>query len=286
MIRDAADTTLVSVSDTLTDSVSIRGYSIGRIIPLPGASDKGVTRTFTEKETSAGYFSAAARTEGITFPHEKISTDFSFIVLSAAFLLLTILTVFGRKSLASFFASLWFRRRPETGIPGASGVVTWQPAIRNIFSVLNISLFAAIALLFNDVLNYDSPWGSVWLACISAGAFLAGIILRHVTCIAVAGITGWKSVFREYVNVIYNTWFAAALILFIMNAIILFGPVNDQLPVIIAGVVATAIMIIVRELRLLVIFLNSHISIFYYILYLCALEVLPVLVILKLFGIF
>lgn len=286
MIRDAADTTHVFVPDTLTDSLSYQGYSIGTIIPLPGASDEGATRTFTEKVTSDGHFSSSARAEGMVIPHEKISTDFSFIMLSVAFLLLTMLTVFGRKNMASFFASLGFRHRPETGAPGASDVVTWQPAIRNIFSVLNLSLFAAIALLYNDVLVYTSPWGSVWLACISAGAFLAGIILRHVACIAVAGITGWKSVFREYMNVIYNTWFADALILFILNAIFLFSPVTDRFPVIIVGIAVTAIMLIIRELRLLVIFINSHISIFYYILYLCALEVLPVLVILKLFGIF
>jgi hypothetical protein len=36
----------------------------------------------------------------------------------------------------------------------------------------------------------------------------------------------------------------------------------------------------------LVIFYNWHISILYYILYLCALEVLPVLVILKIIGVF
>ena len=85
MIRDAADTTLVSVSDTLTDSASSQGYSIGRIIPLPDAPGEGVTRTFTEKETSAGYFSAAARAEGMIIPREKISTDFSFICRCSLF---------------------------------------------------------------------------------------------------------------------------------------------------------------------------------------------------------
>jgi hypothetical protein len=34
------------------------------------------------------------------------------------------------------------------------------------------------------------------------------------------------------------------------------------------------------------IFLNRHISISYFILYLCALEILPVLVILKILGVF
>jgi hypothetical protein len=284
MISDAADTTLVSVIDTIPDSISYQGYSIGSIIPLSGALHDDATRTFTEKESAAGYFSIAQRAEGLIIPQEKINTDFSFIILSVAFLLLTILSVFGRKSLASFILSLGFKRRPETVSQGTSGVVSWQPAIRNFFSVLSISMFVAIALLFNNFLKYEGPSGSLWLTFIAAGVFLAGIILRHFACIFVAEITGWKSVFREYMNVIYNLWFADAILLFILNAIILFSPVSNPYPAIIAGVISTAIMLIIRELRLLVIFLNSHISIFYYILYLCALEVLPVLVVLKLFG--
>jgi len=286
MISDAADITLVTVTDTLTDSLSYPVYSIGRIIPLSGASHDSIAQTFSGKEQASGYFSTAGRAEGMIIPNEKINTDFSFIVLTIAFLLLTVLTVFGRKSLASFIVSLSFRHRPETVSPGTSGVVSWQPAIRNFFSVLNISLFAAIALIFNDILEYKDPLGSFWLTCIAAGAFLSGIILRHLACIVVAEITGWKSAFREYMGIIYNAWFADALILFILNAIILFAPVGKPLPLIIAGMTVTAIILIIRELRLLVIFLNSHISLFYYILYLCALEVLPVLVILKLFGVF
>ena len=87
-------------------------------------------------------------------------------------------------------------------------------------------------------------------------------------------------------NVVYNSWFACSFFLFILNGLILFAPVQNPLPFIIAGLIITAIFLLTRALRLLYIFHNRHVSIFYYILYLCALEVLPVMVILKLLGVY
>jgi hypothetical protein len=42
-------------------------------------------------------------------------------------------------------------------------------------------------------------------------------------------------------------------------------------------------MYLIRVIRLIIIFLNRNISIFYLILYLCALEILPVLIVIKYF---
>jgi hypothetical protein len=111
-------------------------------------------------------------------------------------------------------------------------------------------------------------------------------MLRHLTSIILAETTGMKSAYREYMNIIYNTWFADAMILFILNAIILFAPVSNPVPIIWSGIIITAIFLIIRALRLLTIFLNRHTSISYFILYLCALEILPVLVIMKILNVF
>jgi hypothetical protein len=197
-----------------------------------------------------------------------------------------VLVVFGRKSVISGLASLSFRRQPEMPAPGTSGVVSWPPVIRNLFTVFNVSLFAAVSLLLTDTVRYEQPGASIKLTAILTGSFLAALMLRHLTCIILAEVTGLKSAYREYMNIIYNSWFADALILFILNAVILFAPVNNPVPFIWSGIIITAIFLIMRVLRLLAIFLNRHISISYFILYLCALEILPVLVILKILGVF
>ena len=46
-----------------------------------------------------------------------------------------------------------------------------------------------------------------------AGSFLAALLIRHLTSIVLAEITGLQSLFREYMNIVYNTWFACSLFL-------------------------------------------------------------------------
>jgi hypothetical protein len=285
MTEVPVDTAQVA-ADTLQGSVSPDEFSIGRFIPFSDTEAVVTDRVFTGKEYRADYYLPAARAEGQRFSSGKISADFGFILLSVCLLMITVLTVFGRKSLISGLASLSFRRQPESLTAGTSGVISWPPVIRNLFTVFNISLFAAVSLLLTDTVTYGHPGASIKLTAIIAGICLAALMLRHLTCIVLAEVSGLKSAYREYMNIIYNTWFADSLILFILNAIILFAPVNNPVPFILSGIIITAIFLIMRALRLLAIFLNRHISISYFILYLCALEILPVLVIMKIVGVF
>ncbi len=285
MTAESIDTILVS-ADTLQGTVTQEEFSIGRLIPF---SDSGASMTdqiFAGKDYRTDYYASAGRAEGQLPGPEKMSVDFTFILLSACLLIITVLTVFGRKSLISGLATLSFRRQPDMLAPGTSEVISWPPILRNLFSIFNISLFASVSLLLTDTVRYNSTAGSIKLTVIISGAFLAALMLRHLTSIIMAEATGLKSAFREYMNIIYNAWFADAMILFILNAIILFAPVSNPVPFIWTGITVTAIILIIRALRLLVIFINRHISISYFILYLCALEILPVLVIMKILRVF
>jgi hypothetical protein len=285
MTTESVDTVLVA-ADTL-QGISVHDeFSIGRFIPF-SYTDTGLTdKLFTGKDSRTDYYVSAGRAEGQPLSQGNISTDFSFILLSVCLLFLTVLSVFGRKSMISGLALLSFRRQPEMPVPGTSEVISWPPLLRNLFAVFNVSLFASVSLLLTETVRYKSTGASIKLTAIITGAFLAALMLRHLTSIILAEATGLKSAFREYMNIIYNAWFANSVVLFILNAIILFAPVNNPVPFIWSGIIVTAIFLIMRALRLLTIFLNRHISILYFILYLCALEILPVLVILKILGVF
>jgi hypothetical protein len=261
-------------------------FSIGRFIPFSDTETGPTDKIFAGKDYRTDYYAPAGRAEGQQRNQEKVSTDFSFILLSVCLLLLTLLTIFGRKSMVSGLATLSFRRQPDMPVPGTSEVISWPPILRNLFTIFNVSLFASVSLLLTNTIRQESAAASITLTAIIAGSFLAALMLRHLTCIILAETTGLKSAYREYMNIIYNTWFADAIILFILNALILFAPVSNPVPFIWSGIIITAIFLIVRGLRLLAIFLNRHTSISYFILYLCALEILPVLVILKILGVF
>lgn len=285
MTVEPVDTTLVS-ADTLQGIGVHDEFSIGRFIPFSD-EDAGLTdKIFSGKDYRTDYYAPAGRAEGQQSNPEKVSTDFSFILLSVCLLLVTLLTIFGRKSMVSGLASLSLRRQPDMSVPGTSEVISWPPILRNLFTIFNVSLFASAALLLTNTIRYENTAASITLTAIIAGSFLAALMLRHLTSIILAETTGLKSAYREYMNIIYNSWFADAIILFILNALILFAPVSNPVPFIWSGIIVTAIFLIIRGLKLLAIFLNRHISISYFILYLCALEILPVLVILKILGVF
>lgn len=286
MISDPDDTVSVVAADTLSAHEPQEEFSIGRIIPLH-ASEKALPGTdISQVDLRTDYITGTGRVEGQPLPSEKLSTDFSFLILSISLLLVTLMMSFGRKSMLTGLSSLGFRRQSELAPPDTKELFGWSAVFRNFFTVLNTGLFATIALLLTDSIRYYSPSKSVMLTLILSGSLLAAMMLRHLTCIIAAEVTGWKNLFREYMNVIYNSWFANAIPLFILSGIILFAPLNNIRPFIAAGLVITAISLIIRSLRLLSIFTHRHISILYYILYLCALEVLPVLVILKAINVF
>jgi len=286
MITDTGDIVNTPADDTLSGVARENTFSIGRFLPLTGEDALAGEGTPAANTLRTDIIHQVERIDGVPLPADKVNSDFGFVILSLSLMLLTLLTVMARKAVVAGLSTLSFRRQPTPVPPGTSEVLTWPPLIRNIFSALNIGLFAAASLLFGGIVEPDGTAGSVWLTAIIAGSFLAGLMLRHLSSIVTAELTGWKNPLREYMNVIYNIWFITALLLFLINAIIFFSPLNNPLTVIIAGLAGSAILLIVRALRLLVIFRNGHISILYYILYLCALEVLPVLVILKIIGVF
>lgn len=286
MITDTGDNVSPLPADSLTGDARGNTFSIGRFLPLAGENMLTAGEFPAGGTLRADIIHQAKRVEGEPLPAEKINADFIFIMLSVSLLLLTMLTVMAGKAVSSWLSSLSFRRQPAQVPPGTSEVLTWPPAIRNIFSALNISLFTAVSLVYGGILKPDSPAGFIWLTAILAGSFIAALLLRHLTCILTAELSGWKSPLREYMNVIYSVWFANAILLFLLIAVIIFSPLNNPLPVIIAGLTGSTILLIVRALRLMIIFRKGHIPILYYILYLCALEVLPVLVILKILGVF
>jgi len=278
--------TISVAADTLSPTVQQSEFSLGRIIPLLSAPEYMTGSNESAGGLTADYISGMKRTEGLQRPPETVNTDMGFILLSFSLLIITILTVFGRRSILNGLSSVSFRRHEETVPAGTSEVFSWPPVLRNIFAVLNTGLFAAMALMIPGLVDRDLLGGSTGLTAILAVSLLVALLLRHLISIMLAGVSGLKNLFREYMNVVYNIWFASSVFLFFLNGIILFAPLQNPLPFIITGLIIVSIFLLVRALRLFSIFHDRHISIFYFLLYLCALEVLPLLVTLKILGVF
>jgi len=278
--------TLSVAADTLDVPVQQEEFSLGRIIPVRSLTIAGSETDQSASGLSIDHIAGLRRADGEARPAELINSDVSFALLSLSLMIITVLAVFFRKSIISGLASINFRRHGEVTPPGTSEVFSWPPILRNIFTVLNISLFSAITILTMGLAIPGLFGGFTGMTAVLAGSFLAALLIRHLTTIILAEITGLQSLYRDYMNIVYNTWFACALFLFIINTIILFVPLGNPSPVIKTGLIIVSIFLIIRTLRLISIFIDRHVSLFYFILYLCALEVLPVLVTFKLLGAF
>jgi hypothetical protein len=154
----------------------------------------------------------------------------------------------------------------------------WQSTLFNLASFISISLFAFLSTRCYDILPERKGF-IYWL--ISLVVIISALTLRHFICVITGNMSDEKEIFREYLISIYQGYRLAGLILLVMSILILyttFIPINILFH---TGFVIVALLYLIRVFRLFLIFINRHVSIFYLILYLCALEILPVVIIVR-----
>ncbi|MFZ0281118.1 MAG: DUF4271 domain-containing protein, partial [Bacteroidales bacterium] len=117
----------------------------------------------------------------------------------------------------------------------------------------------------------------------SVGIIVFGITSRHFLCLAAGNLSGENDLFNEYLVSIYQSYRFSSTFIFIILVILVYTSILPPGVCLTAGLIVLGIFYFYRVLRLLLIFIKKDISILYLILYLCALEILPVLILLKYF---
>jgi len=240
-----------------------------------------LTEKVREKEALEKTFLVEHLKNGSVLPPTPLHTDWMIVILlTAAFLFSLVKRTSGNLS-SGFTKFFTFRGVTEPVSRDIGGLFYWQSTVMNLVSFLIIGLFCYSAVEYYHLIPAGVKGIIIWL--IAIGIVSLAVTLRHLACIITGSISGEQEIFREYLLSIYQSYrfgaiFLSAIIILISYTRIL--PVND---LIVSGIVIIGIMYIIRVIRLLIIFLNRNISIFYLILYLCALEILPVLIIAKYF---
>jgi hypothetical protein len=157
----------------------------------------------------------------------------------------------------------------------------WQSTILNFSSFLIISLFVYKAATFYLTIPAAVPGILSWI--ISLGIIISSFTLRHIVCIVTGNSSGQIEIFREYLVSIYTFYRLIAISFFIIVILMTYTSFLPSRFFLTTGIIVLGIFYSFRIIRLLVIFINRNISIFYLILYLCALEILPVLIAVKYF---
>ena len=219
--------------------------------------------------------------DGKTKPPDLMHDDWIIIVLlSAAFGYAVIRTISGNlfSELRRFFQAHGFNDPDSRDI---TGLFHWESTIINLASFISIALFGYLAAIQYSILPENLSGITAWLAILTL--IIIAVTLRHIICLLTGFMSDERDAFNEYLKVIFQWFRIIGIISFTLVILISYVSVLSAGLLFTTGFIMLVATYLFRIFRLSLIFINRSISIFYLILYLCALEFLPVLMSLKYF---
>jgi hypothetical protein len=219
--------------------------------------------------------------EGKDLPDRPLHQDWIIAVIFISAYLWLMLRSTTRSMFAELTRFLLFRGINESSSRNIGSLFSWQSTILNFVSFMVIGLFAYCAAEWYDFI----PAGirSFLFMLISLGIVIFSITSRHLICLAAGNLSEESEVFNEYLIIVYQSYRFSSVLLFasvVLAVYTIFFPTQVYFVI---GAIVLIIFYLYRISRLLLIFIKRNISILYLILYLCALEILPVLILVKYF---
>jgi len=218
---------------------------------------------------------------GKELPPNLFRTDWMIIIILVATFLFSLVRSNSRRMMTYFERTFIFMGKHDSAPRDLSGVFHWQSTVLNLISFFIIGLFGYSVAAFYNFIPLSSKGVVNWI--IVLGIITSAVTVRHLVCVLTGAVSGQQEVFREYLLGIYHSYRFAAIFLFVFIVLMSYTEIFPVQVYILSGIFIMGIVYLIRVIRLLIIFLNRNISIFYLILYLCALEILPVLIIVKYF---
>jgi hypothetical protein len=219
---------------------------------------------------------------GEEIPSRPLHDDWIILIILFSTFLFTII----RKSSDTLFQgverSFLFRGATSSGPRDIGGIFTLESTIKNLISFLMLGLFGYSAASYYNVI--PSATGGIIFWLISVLIIIAAVSLRHLVCIVTGFASGERELFAEYLHGIYQFYRLSALLISVVIILISYSTIFPLESYFIAGAIVLGTLYLIRVIRLFIIFINKNISLFYLILYLCALEILPVVISVKYFS--
>ncbi|MBN2402729.1 MAG: DUF4271 domain-containing protein [Spirochaetes bacterium] len=219
---------------------------------------------------------------GKEIPPTLFHEDWITIIIVVSAFLYAGISAFPERLVNGIRGFFLFRSSGENSTGDTGGIFHWQSTLFNLVSLLNTSLFIYCCFAWYN-LSLPGIRGIIfWLLIFLT--IVAALIIRHLTCFLTGKISGERAAFNEYTNTIYQFNRLLAFILFIITILISYTRFLPVKSLFLTGFIISAGLYTMRIIKLFYIFLNRNISILYLILYLCALELLPVVVLIKYFA--
>ena len=219
--------------------------------------------------------------DGRGLPQKPLHHDW----IIATIFLVAYLWLIVRTTTRSIFPELTrfvlFRGVNESSARDTGSLFTWQSTILNFISFIVIGLFAYCAAeWYNFIPAGISPF---LFMLISLVAVIFAITFRHFICLAAGNLSGESEAFNEYLINVYQSYRFSSFIVFAVLILLVYTVILPPQVFFLSGAIVLIIFYLLRVFRLFLIFVKRNISVLYLILYLCALEILPVLILVKYF---
>jgi hypothetical protein len=278
----SADTTMVCKRNSIADITYYDSTSFINQIVVPGGdrtiillAEKSSSQQAEKKEVLIKHLKT-----GQNIPENSFHNDWVILIIVIVAFLFSLIRANSGNShpLSRFFL---FRGINDPGSRDTVGLFHWQSSILNLISFFIISLFSYYIAAFYNLIPQDFPGLAFWSVSLIAIVIL--FTLRNAVCAITGNMSGQKEVFNEYLVAIYQFYHFSALFLLVLIIFVSYTLIFPAKVFLVIGIVTIGIMYLIRVTRLLIIFINRNISIFYLILYLCALEILPVAIAIRYF---
>jgi len=214
-------------------------------------------------------------------PPNPLHYDWMILIILFSAVLFSIVRT-NSKNLLSYLTRFFLIRGINDKSSRESGeLFHWHSTLLNLIAFLIMSLFFYFTTVYLNIIPSGLNNIIYWL--ITLGIIIIAVTLRHLVCEITGNLSGEISLFREYLLGVYQSFRFSALFLFVIVILISYTSFFPIKVYIIAGIFVLGLMYLISVVKLFIIFINRNISIFYLILYLCALEILPVLISVKYF---
>jgi hypothetical protein len=217
--------------------------------------------------------------EGKSIPVDQLRVDWLVPLLLFSALLLAVVRSVPGNYFRNMFRFLFMRGINENASRDTGALFQWQSTLLNLSSFISLSIFCYLALRQYDIEIPRVNHFATWLICFTS--VISVVTLRHIVCNITGSISDEQEIFREYLTGIYQVYRFGGILLLLLSILILYTSIIPVRVYFFTGITIVATLYILRIIRLFLIFIIRHVSILYLILYLCALEILPVVILVK-----
>jgi hypothetical protein len=216
---------------------------------------------------------------GYEIPYQPLHDDWIILIIMLVIFLFSLIRSSSKSEFPEVTRFFLFRGINDPSSKNIGGLFQWESTIKNLTSFLIFCLFAYSAASYYNIIPSEITGIIFWI--ISVMSIISAVTLRHIICTITGSASGQNDLFRNYLHGIYQYYQLSAMFLIVILIMMSYTTIFPANSYFIAVIIVLGIFYLIRIIRLLIIFLNRNISIFYLILYLCTLEILPVLILVK-----